>query len=74
MDNEEFKNDILDDFAERLAIMSAKDFINGVSDWWFEEFTEEYCEERGYDYEYIYVLSRLLFVPAVVWVSAGVAI
>lgn len=65
------KQERIDDFAERLAIMAAKDFLGGVSDWWFDEFTEEYCEERGYDYEYVYVLSRLLFVPAIVWLASG---
>lgn len=68
------KQNRLDEFAERLAIMAAKDFVEGVPDWWFDEFTQEYCEERGYDYEYVYVLSRLLFVPAVVWVSSGTSI
>ena len=59
------------DFAERDALECADRFLNGWQDWNEDEVLKMACDHTGDDYDLAWLMTRVLFGPAVVYLSTG---
>jgi hypothetical protein len=67
---EESLSDALN-YAQSVVLVSAADFLDGIDDWNDDELVEEMCELSEFDYEFVWLATRVLFGPAVVYVKTG---
>lgn len=58
-------------FAEQDALECAARFINGWQDWNEDEVLKMACDHAGHDYDFAWLMTRVLFGPAVVYLSTG---
>ena len=58
-------------FAETDALENAERFLNGWPDWNEDNILKIACDLAGHDYDFTWLLSRVLFGPAVVYVATG---
>jgi hypothetical protein len=59
------------EYAEQVTLDSALNFVLGHNDWNKDEFTRLECDYNGYDHDLVWLLTRVLFGPAVVAVTTG---
>jgi hypothetical protein len=62
------------EFAERDAIECADRFLNGWPDWNEDNVLRMACDHAGHDYDFAWLMTRVLFGPAVVWLKTGKAV
>ena len=62
------------DFAESDALDAANRFLNDWQDWNEDDVLKLAADYHGVDYDFIWLASRVLFGPAVVWLKTGKAI
>ena len=70
----EFDKDISDEemnFAEEDALECAARFLFGEDEWNQDSILEESCYVCGHDYDFAWLLTRVLFGPAVWYLETG---
>lgn len=58
------------DYVEGNVLYSAELFLNGVRDWNEDHVVHRVCEAVGYDPEFVWLASRVLFEDAVRYMMA----
>ena len=58
-------------FAESISEQSAIRFMTGWQDWNEDDVLKLAADYHGVDYDFIWLASRVLFGPAVVWLKTG---
>jgi hypothetical protein len=58
-------------FAESITVDAAEDFLNGEPDWNKDVTVYGICKVLQYDYDFVWLASRVLFESAVVYLKAG---
>ena len=59
------------DLVERNASMSADDFLAGKKDWFLDDILGITCLSNGFDYDEAWLMTRVLFEPAVYYKLTG---
>ena len=59
------------DYAEYVAMGNAMRFLSQWDDWNEDNVLEMACDWHGFDYDYVWLTSRVLFEPAVWKLSTG---
>ena len=58
-------------YAEDEAINAARNFLSGWQDWNEDDVLPFACDYHGFDHDFVWLASRVLFGPAVVHVATG---
>lgn len=58
-------------FAESVALDNALRFMTGWQDWNEDNVLPHACDYHGYDQDFVWLASRVLFEPAVWSVATG---
>jgi hypothetical protein len=58
-------------FAESISEQSAIRFMTGWQDWNEDQVLPLACDWHGYDHDFVWLASKVLFGPAVVHVATG---
>jgi hypothetical protein len=59
------------EFAEKDALECAARFLSGWQDWNEDNVLQMACDHAGHDYDFAWLMTRVLFGPAVVYLSTG---
>ena len=59
------------DFAERDALECADRFLNDWADWNEDAALKMACDRAGHDYDFAWLMTRVLFGPAVWYLETG---
>ena len=62
------------DIGESGALECADRFLNDWADWNEDAALKMACNRAGHDYDFAWLLIRVLFGPAVVWLKTGKAV
>ena len=57
--------------AEHNAWASAEDFLCGRKDWFLDDVLGISCRAHGFDYDEAWLMTRVLFEPAVYYMKTG---
>jgi hypothetical protein len=61
----------VEELVEQNAMMSAMDFLDGKKDWFLDDVLGIACRAHGFDYDEAWLMTRVLFEPAVYFLSTG---